>query len=439
MNRKMNIFRWVIVAILGLGYFFVYFHRLSLSVVANELVKDFQTTASVMGLLGSMYFYCYAAMQIPAGLLSDSLGPRKTVTFSLLIATAGSILFGMASGIGMAFVARVMVGVGVSMVFIPAMKIISRWFRADEFALMAGLLNAIGGAGVLGATWALALMTGRFGWRLSFELIGVATFALLVLVWIVVRDRPEDKGWPPISDLAKAQGKGTPPMEKISLWDGFRRVVSEKYFWPLAVWFFFDCGIFFGFGALWSGPYLMHVYGLTRAEAGAVLSMIAWGMIGGSPFLGFLSDKVFKSRKKIIVGCSMALTLEILLLCLYPSGLSHFTLFFVFLLLSLFGSSVVVIGFTTAKELFPVEIAGTSVGLVNLFPFLGGAVFMPFLGKILDLYPKTSQGGYSLEAYTTILMVMLGSAILCVLCTFFMKETFPSPLTPLTPGRRPPR
>ena len=250
MNKKINTFRWAIFAILGLGYFFVYFHRLSLPVVANELVRDFQTTASVMGLLGSIYFYCYAAMQIPAGLLSDSLGPRKTVTFSLLIASAGSILFGMASGIGMAFVGRVMVGLGVSMVFIPTMKIISRWFRADEFALMAGLLNAIGGAGALGATWVLALMTGLFGWRVSFELIGAATFALLILVWIVVRDRPEDKGWPPLSESANEQGKNSPSMGKISLWDGFRKVISERYFWPLAVWYFFDCGIFFGFGAL---------------------------------------------------------------------------------------------------------------------------------------------------------------------------------------------
>ena len=53
-------YRWLIFLILALAYFFVYFHRLSLSVVADDLVRDFQTTASVMGLLGSIYFYCYA-------------------------------------------------------------------------------------------------------------------------------------------------------------------------------------------------------------------------------------------------------------------------------------------------------------------------------------------------------------------------------------------
>ena len=78
---KVMRFRWLIFIVLSLTYFFVYFHRLSLSVVANDLITDFQTTASVMGFLGSIYFYCYAIMQFPAGLLSDSLGPRKSVTF----------------------------------------------------------------------------------------------------------------------------------------------------------------------------------------------------------------------------------------------------------------------------------------------------------------------------------------------------------------------
>ena len=54
-------------------------------------------------------------------------------------------------------------------------------------------------------------------------------------------------------------------------------------------------------------------------------------------------------------------------------------------------AAIVVIGFTTTKELFPVEIAGTSVGTVNLFPFLGGAIFQPIVGRLLDAYPKAAD------------------------------------------------
>ncbi len=420
---KMLKYRWYIFSILALSYFFVYFHRLSLSVVANDIVKDFNTTASVMGLLGSIYFYCYAAMQLPAGLLSDSIGPRKAVTVFLLAASAGSLVFGLAPNINIAFAGRVLVGIGVSMVFIPTMKILSQWFRTTEFAMMAGILNAVGGVGVMAATWLLAAMTAGIGWRLSFDLIGGCTFIIVAMVWLIVRDRPADKGWPSPLEIDNQGGKAAPQPVQIGLLEGALSVVREKYFWPVAIWFFFDCGIFFGFGGLWGGPYLMHVYGLTRAQAGAILSMIAWGMIIGSPFLGYLSDKVLKRRKPVFYMCTTGLVVEMIFLCIFPSGLPLPLLYVVFFFFSVFASSIVVIGFTTTKELFPVEIAGTSVGTVNLFPFLGGAVFMPVLGKVLDAWPKSAAGAYDLQAYKVMLLVLAGSAIIALACTFFMKET----------------
>jgi len=410
--------------ILALAYLLVYFHRLSLSVVADNLVKEFNTTASVMGFLGSIYFYCYAIMQIPAGLLSDSIGPRKTVTVFLFIAATGSIVFGLAPNIETAFLGRILVGFGVSMVFIPTMKILSQWFRASEFAFMAGILNAVGGIGVFAATWLLAVMTVTFGWRISFELIGVCTLVIMILSWLIVRDKPQDKGWPSILEIDDKIANSHSQTKQISLMDGVKRVLSEKYFWPVALWFFFDCGIFFGFGALWGGPFLMHVYGMSHAETGTVLSMIAWGMIIGSPLIGLASDKLLKSRKIPFMICSFVLMLDIFVLYISPAGFSKFTLCIFFFIFSISASAIVVIGFTTTKELFPIEIAGTSVGMVNLFPFLGGAVFMPLLGKVLDAYPKTEMGGYSVEGYSTLLFILLLSSVAAFICSLLMKETF---------------
>lgn len=423
-TAKMLRYRWLIFSVLALAYFFVYFHRLSLSVVADDLVRDFNTTAGVMGLLASIYFYCYAGMQFPAGLLSDSIGPRKTVAVFLLLASAGSIIFGLSSGFTMAFAGRILVGFGVSMVFIPTMKILAQWFRPGEFAFMAGILNAVGGIGVIGATWALAEMAGQVGWRLSFQLIGLCTLVIAGLSWLIVRDRPQDKGWVSASSIDTGSSNPATAIRRIPLWEGARQVVSNKYFWPVAIWFFFDCGIFFGFGGLWAGPYLMHVYGMSKTQAGMVLSMIAWGMIIGSPLLGFLSDKVFKSRKKMFMFCTTTLVIVLTFLNLYPSSLPRMALFLVFFIFSVCASAIVVIGFTTTKELFPVEIAGTSVGTVNLFPFLGGAVFMPLLGRVLDAYPKAEDGQYSMAAYSTLLLILLGAAVVSLACTFFMKETF---------------
>jgi sugar phosphate permease len=422
--RKVLSFRWLVFGILAIGYALVYFHRLSLSVVANDLARDFRATGSMLGVLSSVYFYCYAAMQFPAGLLSDSIGPRRTVMYSLLVGAAGSFLFALAPGMDVALAARVMVGLGVSMVFIPALKMVSQWFRAREFALMSGILQAAGGVGILGATWLLGLLATWFGWRLSFHIIGACTAVTVVAVWLLVRDKPTDKGWPSIAQIDGRTNDANPVQGKIGLWQGVGRVVSEGAFWPVAVWFFFDCGVFFGFGGLWAGPYLMHTYGLSKGQAGAILSMIAWAMILGSPLLGVLSQRVFQSRKKTFILCTSALVVLLLFLNIFPAGLPRIVLYLWFFLFSVSSSSIVIMAFTMTKELFPVEMAGTSVGMVNFFPFFGGAVFMPLLGRVLDAYPKSTAGGYPVAGYQMVLVILLLASLISLACTFVMKETY---------------
>ncbi|SHF29517.1 Sugar phosphate permease [Desulfacinum infernum DSM 9756] len=423
-RRELLRYRWYIFATLAFAYLFVYFHRLSLSVVAEELAREFSTSAGALGFLGSVYFYCYAFMQFPAGLLSDSIGPRKAVSAFTVVAAAGSVLFGTAPHLTAAFAGRFLVGMGAAMVFIPTMKILSQWFRPREFAFVSGILNAVGGLGILAATWLLARLTTAFGWRLSFQLIGGVTLVIAGLVWAVVRDRPEAKGWPPLA-AQPATGATSSPGAAGGLRQGVRHVLSSPQFWLFSLWSFVNYGIFFGFGALWSGPYLMHTYGMDREQAGSVLSMIAWGMIFGSPALGFLSDRVLRSRKKPLVACALAMTLELGFLRIFPSGLPTWALMAFFLLFSISSSSTVVIAFTAVKELFPIQIAGTALGSLNLFPFLGGAVAMPLLGWILDRYAGGGKAfGYPLEAYTVLLSCLFLSSLVVLACTFFMRETY---------------
>jgi len=422
--RKVLSFRWLLFAILAVAYSLVYFHRFSPSVVANDLMRDFKTTAGILGLLNSAYFYPYAAMQFPAGLLSDSIGPRRTIMFSLLVGAVGSFLFALAPTAAAATAARVLVGLGVSMVFIPTLKVVSQWFRAREFALMSGILQAAGGLGILGATWILGLLATRFVWRVPFHFIAACTALIVAAVWLVVRDRPADMGWPSIAQIDARAEEINPSANKIGLWQGVRKVLSEGAFWPVAVWFFFDCGIFFGFGGLWAGPYLMHTYGLSKAQAGAILGMTAWAMIVGSPLLGLLSQKVLRSRKKTFILCTSTLVVLLLFLNIFPAGLPLAVLYAWFFLFSVSSSAIVIMAFTTTKELFPVEIAGTSVGTVNFFPFFGGAIFMPVLGWVLDAYPKDAAGAYPVAGYHMILVLLLLASLISLACTFVMKETW---------------
>jgi sugar phosphate permease len=420
---KMRIYRWFIFVVLALAYFFVYFHRFSSSVVASDLMRDFNVDAGALGVFVSIYFYCYAVTQIPAGVLSDSVGPRRTVTYSLAIAAVGSFLFALAPNIRVAMVARGLVGLGVSMVFIPALKLLSQWFRPKEFSLMSGLLNAAGGLGILGATWVLGILATLAGWRLSFHVIAACTAGIIVAAWLILRDRPMDLGWPSMAQIeGLPEGEGPAPA-KTGCWQGARRVAFERAFWPVAIWFFFDCGIFFGFGGLWSGRYLQDTYGMNKEQSGAVLGMIAWGMILGGPLLGWVSQRVLRSRCVTLRLCMILLTALLLFLTLFPSGLPRPVLAAWFLLFSVSSSAAVAVAFTTTKELFPIEIAGTAVGMVNFFPFLGGALFMPALGRVLDAYGPGGAHAYPVAAYRTILGILLAAALMSLGCTFRMKET----------------
>ena len=413
---KARQYRWLIFGILACGYILVYFHRLCPAVLAVDMMRDLQTTGAITGLLGAAYFYPYALMQLPAGLLSDSWGPRKTITLFFFVAFGGSLLLGLAPSVSWAIVGRTLVGLGVAMLFVPTLKILAEWFHAREFAVMTGILMALGGVGSLTAATPLAALSSWIGWRMSFVSVGLFTLALAVLVYLFVRNRPSDLGWP--SPAGQPQSAATP----IGLWEGVRKVVTTRHFWPLAAWFFFDCGIFFSFGGLWGGPYLAHVYGLDKSEAARILSMVAVGMIVGSPTLSWASNNLLRGRKPVIILSSVITLVITAFLAFQTDSISRTGLYLICLGLGMFSSAVVVIAFTANKELFPVQMAGTATGIVNLFPFAGGAVFQPLLGYVLEHYGRTGTS-FSLLGYQRAFQVLFISGLVALIASFFVKET----------------
>jgi sugar phosphate permease len=424
-RRKLLRIRWLIFSIMALAYVSSFFHRVCPAVVALDIQESFGISAPMVGLLASAYFYGYALIQFPGGLLADSLGPRKTVSLFMLLAGVGSIGLGLASGLGEAVIGRLLVGVGAGMVFAPTMKMISEWFTIREFPLMNSLFLLTGGIGALTAATPLALITSWLGWRSAFEIMGVASVFLAILVWSIVRDRPQDMGLPSLAEVDPVYGAGIQPPRQISLWSGAQQVFGNRHFWPIAAWSSGSLGIFFGFGGLWAGPYFMHNYGMSRAEAGDILNMLAVGIILGSPLMSFLSNKVFRSRKKVLMLSAGLLLAELVFLNYYPAGLPRILLYPLILCFAMFSLTPAVISVTSAKELFPVEITGTSVGAVNLFPFLGGALLQVAIGWLLDWYPLTQSGDYSPEAYSAMFKLFLIVALGTLFSTFFMKETFP--------------
>jgi sugar phosphate permease len=378
-RSKVLKYRWAIFGVLAFAYFFVYFHRVSTAVVSEDLQGTFGVGAASIALLSSAYFYAYTIMQLPSGLLTDSWGPRKTVSIFTMVAAAGAILTGIASSFLLVIAGRLLIGVGVAMVYIPIMKILATWYRKNEFASLSGILLAVGNIGALSAAGPLALMSGALGWQQVFLALGVITVVLAVAAWMITRDRPVDMGLPSIQEIESDEtGEPIPPakeVEKIPMTQALKMTFgSGMKFWPLAVWFFFMYGSIMVYQGLWAGPYYADVLGWDKATYGMVLTFIGIGMIIGCPLAGILSDKVLKSRRKVLIIGTVAYTIIWAAIWMstgrLDSVIGQSALNFMF---GFFGGFFVV-SYAQIKELFPISIVGTTTAALNIFPFAGGAI-----------------------------------------------------------------
>jgi len=353
--------------------------------------------------------------------MADSWGPRKTVSVFFVIAGIGSILMGVASNLPMAIFGRILVGIGVSTVFVCNFKLLSEWFTTRQFLIMGSAFMAMGGIGALSSSAPLAWVSNVFGWRLTLIGVGVITLIMAVLVFAFVRNRPSDMGLPPIGAVLHAE------KERIGLMSGMKMVITSGRFWPVSIWAFFVIGISFAVGGLWGGPYLMQVYGLSKTAAGGVLSTFALSLIFGSPALGWIGNRF--GRKPALIGCSIIMLAVCGLMSLYVDSMSLPVLYILFFLLFFTGGPSGPIVATVAKELFPITISGTSVGTVNLFPFAGGAFFQILVGAVLTAN-RLGEAQYAVSGFRYMFIICLGGAAISLVAAIFTKETLPKAARP---------
>lgn len=248
-------------------------------------------------------------------------------------------------------------------------------------------------------------------------LIGIAMLVITILAWALIRNRPDEMGWHRISDETAAM-----PKVRMALAEGVKAVLSEKFIWPIVIRFLCSYGVVIGFGGLWGGLFLMEIYGLTKAQAVNVLLMIPLGIIIGSPFLGWLSDRVFVTRKPIIVGSALIHFLVWGLLAFWTEKLNEPLLYLLSFMIGIFGFGASMVILAATKELFPKEIAGTSLGLMNIVPFVGAAIIPPLMGYIMDKVGRIS-GAYPMIAYKEAFGFCFVLAGITFLAVCFMKET----------------
>ena len=172
---------YLMMAALGLAYFFSNFHRLSLGVLGDEMAADFGLSAAELGILGSAFFYTYAVMQIPSGLLSDKVSAKYLIAGSCLICGLSTIWFGHSGNFAGLVAARALTGLAGAFVYVPALSTIRYWFGDKKLGTMTGILVAMGQIGAASASAPLKLISDALGWRDSFSIIGYISLVLFFL------------------------------------------------------------------------------------------------------------------------------------------------------------------------------------------------------------------------------------------------------------------
>jgi len=414
--KKTLSYRWVVWGILILAFMIVFFHRLAAGVVREDLTTAFDLSATAFGSLSSMYFYAYMIMQIPVGILADSLGARKTVTAGMMLAGAGSILFGLAPTTSAVFAGRFLVGIGVSTVFVSTMKVQSHWFREREFATMSGLTSLLGNLGGVFAQTPLALAVAIFTWRMTFAGIGAISIVLALMCYFLIRNKPQDMGFPPINE-AQILSESSKP-EKISLLKALRNVLSEWRTWPAFVFFFFFSGSYLVFAGTWGVSYLIDVYGMGKQAASSYIAFTVYGGMAGSFFAGWISDKVGLRKLPLLVMGALFSSGWGLLVFMKGGQPPVFLLKPLFFFMG-FTAMSFVLSWAITKEMHAPAFTGMAISVVNTGGFLGPALLATFMGMVLD----SSAELPAVVQYHRAFSLLFWGSLTGLACAFLLPET----------------
>ncbi|HSB42669.1 MAG TPA: MFS transporter [Methylomirabilota bacterium] len=382
-------YRWAILAVCVLGFMQTHVHRVGFAPLIPTFIADLGLTYAAAGTIMAAYFWTYAGMQVPVGVLTDRLGARRVMLGCMGVMAVGAVAFALSRTYGQSLLARCLLGVGAAATWLPGLRLIHEWFEPRERGLATGLFSAGGGLGGTTALLLLPVLATRLGWRGAYAALAVPVLITMAAAWILVR--------PSRSPRSPAGAPG-------EVLVAFREVLTTRALWPFNLYVIFSYGGYFGL-LTWLPTFLVKSEGLSQAQAGFVTALITAGTIVSWPLAGLLSDRL--GRRKPIFLVSQALSVVVCLAFAYlvpGTGLAGAAAVAVFTGLMLGG---LITPFVMVTELVAPWLMGTASGVVNAFCFVGGLLVPVALGYALDL---TGRFATAFAACAVFEVVALGIA-----------------------------
>ncbi|WP_270074285.1 MFS transporter [Streptomonospora mangrovi] len=385
----------------GIGvavYFLAMFHRNGLGAAALEAQDRFDVGPAVLSLLPMLQLLVYVVLQVPTGLLADRVGPRASLTMGLVAMASGVALFALAPGIEAAIAGRVLIGLGDAVTFLNVIRLAALWFPRSRYALVSALTGVVGGLGQAASVAPLSFALHGMGWTGAFLLFSGITLLMLLLVLLVVRDRPgpaPDSGahpplraWTAVREALAAHGPRLGMAHHAAVMPPFTTL-----------------------GVLWGYPFLVEGVGFSSAAAGALLSVVGAGVLWISPLLGAFVGRRPGVRRPLATGLVALLAAAWLVVVCWPGGLPPAPVVVVVLVVSAAGSVIApALSFDFARDGLPAERTGVASGLVNMSGFLTTVVVTVAAGVVLE-----AGGGFQAAFVPVTATTALAGALLAVL------------------------
>ncbi|BCX52566.1 MULTISPECIES: MFS transporter [Comamonas] len=270
-----------------------YIDRASLSVAMPMIAKEFDLSPAVQGLLMSSFFWTYAFMQIPGGMLADRFGPRVVIVCSTLGWGFFQAIAAACTGWVSLLITRLGLGASEAPIYPAGGKLNGIWMTQNERGRGATLLD--GGAplgAALGALIIAGLLTHFDSWRVSFVVAGVGTMIAGVFAWWYIRNHPREHAGVNEAEAAFIEEAHAADLAAEPAHASGKVMDFFKY---RSVW-----GMFFGwmcFNALfyglltWMPTYLSKVHGMDIKQMGGAVFIMFFSGFVGEMVGGWIADK----------------------------------------------------------------------------------------------------------------------------------------------------
>ncbi len=388
---------WVIWSVGVAAYVLAITNRTSLGAVGVEAADRFQADASTLALFAVVQLAVYGGMQIPIGVLLDRFGSRPIMTIGMLLMAAGQLTMALSPSIGVAIIARVLLGAGDAAIFPAVLRLVATWFPAQRGPLMVQFTGILGQGGQLIALVPVAALLHATSWSVTFGSIAGLGVLFTILVALVIRNHPAERG----ADVTVNTDTGVIRVVTSAIDTG----VGIRAAWAhpgtrLAFWSHFTTP-FAGtaFVLLWGMPFLTAAQGLDSAHAAGIISVYVVAGMAMGPIIGDLSRRLPNHRSLALVLPAVGVQMAAWLIVIAMPGPAPIWMLYVLAVAIATGGPASMIAFDHARTHNPSHRLSTATGLTNAGGFIAALIAIFLIGLALDIQGAGTPETYTLDAF----------------------------------------